>query len=85
MIENIKTIKKVDQNILPFIQHIVTPKKYQKLQNFMVENGVWGTEKYLIHHIGTRENTDTPVVVFQMGFEDQPDDLWIVVEEDELK
>lgn len=85
MIENIKTIQKVDQNILPFIQQKVTPKKYQKLQNFMVENGVWGTEKYLIHHTGTRENTDKQVVVFQLGFEDQTEDLWIVVEEDELK
>ena len=42
MIENIQTIQKIDTNILPFIQSVIQPKKYQKLQNFMVEHGEIG-------------------------------------------
>lgn len=86
MIENIQTIQKIDKNILPFIQGTIQPKKYQKLQNFMVEHGVWGEEEYAIYHKGKRENTDQTVFLFQIGFNSKDqEDLWFVVEEDELK
>lgn len=85
MIENIQTIQKIDQNILPFIQAAIKPKKYQKLQNFMVEHGVWGEETYAVYHKGTRENTNETVYLFQIGFNENQEDLWFVVEEEELK
>lgn len=85
MIENIKTIMKVEENIIPFIKKSVIPKKAHKLENFMVEQGVWGDEKYVIYHTGTRENTQDTVYLFQIGLENKEDDLWFVVEEDELK
>ena len=85
MIENIQTIQKIDQNILPFIQAAIKTKKYQKLQNFMVEHGVWGEETYAVYHKGTRENTNETVYLFQIGFNENQEDLWFVVEEEELK
>jgi hypothetical protein len=85
MIENIRTIQKVDENILPFIQRAVKPHKYNKLQNFMTEHGVWGEETYVIYHQGTRENTTDTVYIFQIGFNENQEDLWFVVEEEELK
>jgi putative IMPACT (imprinted ancient) family translation regulator len=85
MIENIKTIQKVDKNILEFIELAVSQDKLQKLEEFMKDNNVWGKEKYLVHHTGTRENTEENVYLFQIGFEGHQEDLWFVVEEEELK
>jgi len=39
----------------------------------------------VIYHTGTRENTQDTVYLFQIGLENKEDDLWFVVEEDELK
>lgn len=85
MIGNIQTIMKVDQNIIEFIKKTVIPRKAQKLENFMVEHGVWGDEKYVIYHKGKREDTEDTVYMFQIGLKEKEDDLWFVVEEDELK
>ena len=52
----------------------------------MVEHGVWGEEQYAIYHKGKRENTEQTVYLFQIGFNSKDqEDLWFVVEEDELK
>lgn len=85
MIENIKTIQKVDRNILEFVELAVIPEKLQKLENFMKQNDVWGKEQYLVYHKGTREKTEENVYLFQIGFQEHEEDLWFVVEEEELQ
>jgi len=84
MIENTKTIKKIKENIMPYIKLCVKPEKFQKLKNFLQEHKVWGKEQYAIQHIGTREKTEEKVLMFQLGFDANKEDAWFIVEEAEV-
>ena len=84
MIENVQTIKQINENIMAYIKFCVNNEKFERLENFLKEHDALGKEKYAIQHRGTREKTEEKVMMFQIGLENKDEDLWFVVEEAEL-
>lgn len=84
-IEVDKLLLEADMNIMPFIEQTLVERKYNKLKNFITEQGLWGSEVKATFYRGKRMPYGDTVYYFQIVFDGHDEALFYTVEQDELK